>query len=90
MIIQRETIAENILQYLKQQISLQELVDWAEHAVMEGEFEDQYFDQIHEVVSKIGLADVAAFGLSLQDCEQLLRTIGYKANIQVQLQSLNA
>ena len=83
MTIGRNQLAERILSYLQQTISLSELVAWAEDAFAEGEPEEAYFDQTCEVTSRLGLADVNAFGLSLQDCEQMLNKLGYSANIKV-------
>jgi len=88
MTISRNQLAEKILSYLQQTITLSELVDWTEDTFAEGEPEEAYFDQICEVTSRLGLADIVAFGLSLQDCEQMLNKLGYKANIKVQLQEV--
>lgn len=89
MTISRNQLAEQILSYLQQSITLNELVDWAENAFAEGEPEEAYFEQISEVISRLGLADVNAFGLSLQDCEQMLNKLGYRADIKVQLQEVS-
>jgi cobyrinic acid a,c-diamide synthase len=64
-------------------ISLVELVDWAEEAMREGEFADREMDAIRDVIARIGVADVRAFGLAWEDCEEMLRRLGYKARISV-------
>ena len=35
------------------------------------------------VIPRLGLADLRAFGLTLEDCEQLLARLGYRARIEV-------
>ncbi len=78
MVITRKAVAHLISQYLHHQISLEELVDWAENAMQEGEFEESHSDEITEVVCRIGVADVRAFGLFWEECEALLNKLGYK------------
>lgn len=81
--ITRENVAEIIGKYLQREISLNALVDWSESAMMEGEFDDAHFDAIRTVVERLGLADVRAFGLTWEDCDQLLGTLGYSTRIQI-------
>ena len=35
------------------------------------------------IVSRIGLADVRAFGISWKDCEDFLSRLGYRVSIKV-------
>jgi hypothetical protein len=49
----------------------------------DGEFEDEHFDAIRDAVAKLGLADVKAFGLTLEDCEGLLKHLGYSMRFDV-------
>jgi hypothetical protein len=44
-------------------------VDWAEHGMMEDEFDDSHLDTIRDITSRLGLADVREFGLTWEDCE---------------------
>jgi cobyrinic acid a,c-diamide synthase len=83
MEITQQTVAEKIAAYLRHDISLVELVDWAEEAMREGEFADREMDAIRDVIARIGVADVRAFGLAWEDCEEMLRRLGYKARISV-------
>jgi hypothetical protein len=59
------------------------LVSWAESAIMDGEFDPANFPTIRDVVARIGLADVRAFGLMWEDCEQLLTQLGYSAQVTI-------
>jgi hypothetical protein len=83
MKITRQTAAQKIIAYLYHHISLAELVDWAETAMMDGDFEDRKSDVLREIVSRLGLADVKAFGISWENCEQYLSELGYTVQITV-------
>ncbi len=80
MLITGSITAEKIGAYLQHEISLDDLVDWVERALMEGELAAQ---ELAEVLARLGLADVRSFGLSWDDCETLLHQLGYKAHIEI-------
>lgn len=82
-VITRQMVADKLAAYLQHDLSLADLVAWAESALMEGEFEDQDFTAIRDVVARLGLSDVRAFGLTWDDCEQLLKKLGYAARVQI-------
>jgi cobyrinic acid a,c-diamide synthase len=81
--ITKQTVAERIEAYLHHRVTLAELVDWAERALMEGEFAEDQAATLATVVSRLGVADVRAFGLTWDDCEQLLRQLGFSARIDI-------
>jgi hypothetical protein len=83
MKINKKTVAEKIAAYLHQKISLPELVHWAEASMMEGEFDERQINSLREVIGRLGLADVRAFGLTWEDCEQLLKKLGYTAKVEI-------
>ena len=83
MIITKQTVADRIAAYLHHRTTLAQLVDWAENALLEGEFDDQDAASISAVVSRIGVADVRAFGLTWEDCEGLLGQLGFSARIEI-------
>jgi hypothetical protein len=83
MTITKQTVADRIAAYLRHQISQAELVDWAENALMDGEFAEQDADVISAVVARLGVADVREFGLTWSDCERLLSQLGYHARIEI-------
>ncbi|HEX7408592.1 MAG TPA: hypothetical protein VF515_13190, partial [Candidatus Binatia bacterium] len=64
-------------------ITLAQLVDWAENAMMDGEFEAASVSVLASVVSRLGVADVRAFGLTWEDCEQLLERLGFTARVEI-------
>lgn len=81
--ITRQMVADRIGDWLRHDISLEQLVDWAESALQDAEFEAEGGTDLAEVVGRLGLADVRAFGLTWDDCEQLLRQLGYKAHVEI-------
>jgi len=83
MVITRRTVADKVAAYLRHETSLAQLVDWAEGALLDGEIEEADAATISKVVARLGVADVRAFGLTWEDCEDLLRTLGYAARVEV-------
>ena len=83
MHITRETVVRKLDAYLHHQLSLDDLVAWANAALMEGDFEEKHFDAIRDVVARLGLADVRAFGLTWEECENLLKQLGYHARLEI-------
>lgn len=62
--ITREQVARKLAAYLHHDLRLSELLEWAEGAMMEGEFAEDAHEQVRDVVARLGLADVRAFGLT--------------------------
>ena len=83
MTITKKTVAEKLAAYLHHEITLGQLVDWAEHAMMEDEFAEPEMAALRAVVPRLGVADVRAFGLTWEDCEQFLQKLGYAARVDV-------
>jgi hypothetical protein len=83
MNVTRQIIADKITDYLHRKLSQAELVDWAERAMMDADFDESDIDLLTDIVGRLGLADVAEFGLRWQDCEEFLRRLGYRAKVIV-------
>ena len=83
MTITKQTAADKIAAYLHHDLTLTQLVDWAENAIMDGEFAEQDMTALRAVVSRLGVADVRAFGLAWEDCEELLGKLGFSPRIEV-------
>lgn len=81
--ITRKTVADKIAAYLQHNITLEQLVDWAENAMIDGDFAADEIPTLRRVVPRLGLADVRNFGLSWDDCEELLRELGYSARVDI-------
>jgi len=82
-LITRKTVAEKLAAYLHHELLLDSVVAWAESTLMEGEFDPAHLPTIRDVLARIGVADVRAFGLTWEDCEQLLAQLGYSAQVSI-------
>jgi hypothetical protein len=83
MKVTRQVAAERIADYLHGKLSQAELVDWSERAMMNSDFDEVDTEVLAEIIGRLGLADVAEFGLRWQDCEEFLRRLGYRATVTV-------
>ena len=81
--ITRQVVTNKIAAYLHGEVSLAQLVDWAENAIRDGESDERDTDVLRSVVARLGVADVRAFGLEWNDCEQMLRQLGYSARVDI-------
>jgi cobyrinic acid a,c-diamide synthase len=81
--ITKQTVADQLAAYLHHEITLAQLVDWAESALLDGEFAERDAGTIAAVVGRLGVADVRAFGLAWEDCEDLLRSLGFAPRVEV-------
>jgi hypothetical protein len=83
MKISRQSTARKLQAYLKGRLTQAALVDWAEQAMLEGDFAPADAAVLRKVVPRLGLADVRAFGLEWGDCAKMLRQLGFRARIEV-------
>jgi len=81
--ITKKTVADKIAAYLHHEIKLAQLVDWSENVLMDGELADRDAGTISSVVARLGVADVRAFGLAWEDCEELLHQLGFSPRVEV-------
>lgn len=80
--ITKKIIGDQLLAYLQHRLSLEELTDWAENALMEGNYEDDDKHTLRNALAHLGLADVKAFGLEWKDCESIMKNLGYKLEVK--------
>ena len=83
MNITKQPVAGKLTDYLHQEITLAQLVDWAENALMDGDFDAANVSMLADVVARLGLADVRSFGLTWEDCAEILEELGYEAHVDV-------
>jgi hypothetical protein len=83
MTITKKTVADKIAAYLRHEITLAQLVDWSERALLDGEFAERDAQALSSVIARLGVADVRAFGLAWEDCEELLRKLGFSTRVEV-------
>lgn len=81
--ITKQTVARQIAGYLRHDLSLAQLVDWSERALLDGDLLLRDATILSAVLARLGVADVRAFGLAWEDCEELLRQLGFRAKIEV-------
>ena len=83
MQLTREAVAHKLAAYLHHELPLDELVAWANAAMMDDDFEEAYYGAIRDAVARLGLADVQAFGLTWEDCVSILKQLGYDARVEI-------
>lgn len=83
MLVTRQIVANKLNDYLHHVISQRELVIWAESAMMDADFDKRDYEVLRDIVSRIGLADVRAFGLTWEDCEDFLTRLKYRVDITI-------
>jgi hypothetical protein len=83
MTITKQVAAEKIAAYLHHEITLAQLVDWAENALMDADFDPNDASALAKAIGRVGLSDVRPFGLAWEDCENILRELGYEARVDV-------
>ena len=80
--ITKKIIANKLLAYLQHQMSLTDLVEWAEQSLLDSSYEDDKTHTIRNTLSHLGLADVKAFGLEWRDCESMMENLGFKLEVK--------
>lgn len=46
-------------------------------------FDARDFETLRDIVSRLGLADVKAFGMTWEDCEGFLSRLGYRVSVRI-------
>jgi len=85
MKVTRQTVAKQIADYLHGRLAQAQLVDWAERAMLDADFADADAELLADIVGRLGLADVAEFGLRWEDCKNFLTRLGYRARVEVEM-----
>lgn len=79
----KETISQQLTSYLNHQLTLAELVGWAEHVILDGNIQDADPKKVMRVLGRIAASDAEGFGLLWEDCDDMLRELGYRAHVNV-------
>ena len=82
-LITSEEVIAKLAGYLQHELRLDELVLWAEEAMMERGFEQHRSEVLLDIVSRLGVADVKAFGLTWEDCEAFLHRLGCTVRVEI-------
>ena len=80
--IGRETVRDQLVAYLNHRITLSQLVDWAEKVMSEETFNPNDATTLRNVIARVGVADVKAFGLTWEDCYDFLSSLGYRVEVK--------
>lgn len=80
MTITRHDLATRLNDFLQGNLPLTDLVVWSEQMLIEHDFDT---DATRDAVARLGVADVRAFGLTWEDCRDLLSTLGYTTRVEV-------
>jgi hypothetical protein len=83
MTVTRDIVARKLGDYLHGDTSLDGLVDWAEQAMLEANFPPGDEEVLVDIVGRLGLADVKAFGLTWEDCREMFRSLGVSAKVDL-------
>ncbi|HEV7405950.1 MAG TPA: hypothetical protein VGO11_23595 [Chthoniobacteraceae bacterium] len=83
MAITKQAVAEKLAAWLHHELTLAQLVDWAEGVLLDGELAECDAPTLSSVIARIGMADVRAFGLAWEDCEELLHKLGFSPRVEV-------
>jgi ASC-1-like (ASCH) protein len=81
--ITKKTVANKLAAYLRHELALGDLVDWAEKAMLDGVFDLKDAETIATVIARIGVADVREFGLTWEGCEEMLKQLGFAARVEI-------
>ena len=76
-------VVSQLTSHVKHKVTVDELVGWAEEAMMGAEFDEDDYEAIRDIMSRLGVADVRAFGLTWEDCEQFLGRLGCTVHVEV-------
>lgn len=80
--IDRQLVTSKILAYLNGEVTLAEIVDWAENCFIEGGFEpDDDIDLLTDIVSYIAGADTKGFPLTWNMIHEFLDQLGMPVRV---------
>jgi hypothetical protein len=82
MVITRQVVSDRLLAYLNRQITLAELVDWAENTFIDDVLEpDEDVDMLNDILAYLAAADTAQFPLTWDICADFLERLGVTVKI---------
>jgi hypothetical protein len=75
--ITREIVSEKLLTYLNSELSLDQLVNWAENTMVSGGFApDEDIDLLVNIVMYLAAGDSEYFPLTWEICQEFMRQLG--------------
>ena len=79
--ISKQDVAQQLVRYLNHSITLPQLVEWSEIAIQNGDVEQGDSKTIMQALGRLGVADVKEFGILWEDCETIMRSLGYEIKV---------
>lgn len=80
--ITRQVVSEKLLAYLNNEITLAQLVDWAENCFVIGGFgPDEDIPVIRDIVAYLAAADSSAFPLTWEVCSEFMQQLGVPVKV---------
>ncbi len=79
--VTRQVVRDQIVAYLNRKLTLDQLVDWAEEVMNEGVLDPHDAELVRDIIARLGVADVKAFGLSWDDLYSFLSRMGFKVQV---------
>lgn len=80
--ITRQHVSEHLLNYLNGQITLAQLVEWAEQCMVDGGFyPDEDIQVLVDIVMYLAGADTDYFPLTWEVCTDFLRQLGVQVQV---------
>lgn len=80
--ITKQVVSGKLLAYLNEQITLAELVDWAENCFIEGGFgPDDDVRVVRDIVAYLAAADTTAFPLTWDVCLDFMKQLGMPVKV---------
>lgn len=82
MLITRQTVSDQLLAYLNQQITLAQLVDWAENTFIDAALEPaEDSAMLNDILSYLAAADTAQFPFTWELCAEFLAKLGVRVHV---------
>lgn len=80
-VLMRSAIVRKMNSYLGQEIPLSALVDWARETLSAGELSADDAALLKDLIDRAGQPGTRRFGLTLEDCDYLLRRLGQELRV---------
>ena len=80
-VLMRGSIIQQLNKYLTRELSLEELIEWAEHTLQAGGLSPDDEALLQDLVTRAGEPDSATSGLTIEEWSRLLRRLGQELRV---------
>jgi len=82
MTITRQIVSQKLLAYLNREITLAELVNWAENTFIDDELSPNAdIDMLNDILAYLAAADTAQFPLTWEVCMDFMNQLGIPVKV---------